>query len=163
MDGFKRYQVIDKVLFYENHILIEKEEHWIEDWDQLKLMQVSQNIYDIVFKGGVCIAAYDNLQIVGMAVLVNELFFDEYMSLDLIHVSHDYRGMGIGKELFLRIEHEARFLGAKKLYISTHPSIESQRFYEHVGCVLAKKIHKGLYEHEPLDIQLEKNLIGKKV
>lgn len=158
LDGFVRHQVIDKILFNENGNLVEKDNHWVEDWDQTRLMEISGNIHDIVRKGGICVAAYDVKQIIGMAVLVNELFFDEYMNLDLIHVSFDYRGKGIGKELFRRIEEEARILGARKLYISGHPSVETQAFYKNQGCVLAKKIHQGLFEHEPYDIHLEKVL-----
>lgn len=158
MDGFVRHQVIDKVLRNKNGVLVEENDHWIEDWDEEKLSQINKNVSDIVKKGGVLIVAYDDTQLVGFACLVNELFFDEYMNLDLIHVSYDYRGLGIGKNLFHLIENQARNLGAKKLYISAHPSVESQSFYQSVGCVLAKKIHKGLFEHEPLDIQLEKEL-----
>ncbi len=159
MDGYVRHQVVDKVLYYDKGKLIEKNDHWVEDWDQLRLIEITRGVKDIVRKGGVLIAAYDNDRLVGLACIVNEIFHEVYMNLDLIHVSMDYRGKGIGKVLFHKICEEAKHLGAKKLYISAHPSVDSQSFYQSVGCVLAKKINKDLYEHEPLDIQLEKDII----
>ncbi|HSP47281.1 MAG TPA: GNAT family N-acetyltransferase, partial [Clostridiaceae bacterium] len=53
---------------------------------------------------------------------------------------------------------EARRMGAGKLYISSHSSEETQRFYESVGCVDAKEINPVLLAREPFDIQLEFDL-----
>lgn len=45
--------------------------------------------------------------------------------------------------------------GAKKLYISAHSAVESQAFYETVGCVEAEECNQGHVEKEPYDCQLE--------
>ena len=41
------------------------------------------------------------------------------------------------------------------LYISAHPSKESQAAYRSLGCVEAEEINKAIAENEPFDIQME--------
>ena len=61
----------------------------------------------------------------------------------------------LGKELFLRAKERAKAQGAKKLYISSHPAVESQRFYRAMGCVDAKEITEERTPNEPPDRRLE--------
>ena len=112
----------------------------------------------IVLKGGKLIIAKAKGKVIGFACLESEKFNDGYLNLDIIQVSKPYRRQGIGAQLFLLIEREAKKLKAKKLYISGHPNIYTQAFYKKMGCVLAKQINQELYDKEPLDIQLEKEL-----
>jgi predicted N-acetyltransferase YhbS len=72
-----------------------------------------------------------------------------------MHVSNNYRGVGIGKALFEKCVEAAKKMGAKSIYISAHPAIETQKFYKALGCKLAKEINQELKELEPFDIQLE--------
>ena len=62
-----------------------------------------------------------------------------------LHVSEDLRGHGAGRQLFLLAKDWARDHGAEKLYISSHSAVETQRFYESMGCVDAEEV---MEEHE---------------
>ena len=79
----------------------------------------------------------------------------QYLDLSSIHVSEDARGAGIGKALFLMAKEWAREKGAKKLYISAHSAVESQAFYQRMGCVEALEYNQRHVDAEPFDCQLE--------
>ena len=80
---------------------------------------------------------------------------NRYMDLSCIHVSQDMRHSGIGRRLFDEARRFARAHGAQKLYISAHSAVESQAFYEAMGCVDAQEIQRAHAEKEPFDRQLE--------
>ena len=63
--------------------------------------------------------------------------------------------MGIGKKLLNICSRKAKILGAEKLYISVHPSEETQYFCKSVGCTDAEEINYGIAEHEPESKQME--------
>ncbi|MCJ7687913.1 MAG: GNAT family N-acetyltransferase, partial [Clostridiaceae bacterium] len=79
----------------------------------------------------------------------------EYLEMPFIHVSSRHRGKGIGEKIFRVMLNTAKKRGAHKIYIASHPSIESQGFYKKLGCELTKEINDEIYNCEPLDIQLE--------
>lgn len=87
----------------------------------------------------------------------SELSDDEHRYCDLssIHVSEDMRNRGIGKSLFLAAKEWARKKGARKLYISAHSAVESQAFYQSMGCTEAEVYNQKHVEAEPYDCQLE--------
>ena len=78
-----------------------------------------------------------------------------YADLSCIHVSADCRGEGLGRLLFLKAAESAVELGAEKLYISAHSSVESQAFYRSMGCAEAEEYNARHVELEPCDCQLE--------
>ena len=45
--------------------------------------------------------------------------------------------------------------GAKKLYISAHSAVESQAFYQRMGCVKALEYNRCHVDADPFDCQLE--------
>lgn len=77
-----------------------------------------------------------------------------YMILDLMHVSSDCRGKGIGRRLFELGKKEALKLGAKALYISACPSEETISFYKAMGEELTASPIKEIEEAEPYDLQM---------
>lgn len=79
----------------------------------------------------------------------------QYADLSSIHVSADARGTGMGRLLFQKAQEAGKRLGAKKLYISAHSSVESQAFYKRMGCVEAAEYDPHHVEQEPCDCQLE--------
>ena len=89
-----------------------------------------------------------------------EIFGDEqrYCDLSSIHISEDMRNKGIGRTLFLAAKEWAKQKGAKKLYISAHSAVESQAFYQSMGCVEAEVYNQKHVENEPYDRQLECSL-----
>lgn len=154
LNGYKRQSETSRVKYVEDGILKEKADFFKEDWDQEKLHSIEQFMKK---KQNITIIAKDQSQTVGFLV-VDTNSFDGYMNVPYIHTDARYRGLGIGKNLILLGSKTAKDLGAEKLYISGHPDINTQAFYEKIGCVLAQKINQTLYEIEPLDIQLELSL-----
>jgi ribosomal protein S18 acetylase RimI-like enzyme len=157
---FNRYQKTTTLLAENNNTLIEKEDYFIDDWDKKKKSIVINDLRKCMANGGLVIAAYFNQQLVGFANIEGKRFGRNlaYVEMPYIHISNEHRGKGIGKRLFALTCEGAKQLGAKKLYIGAHPSIETQKFYKTVGCTLAKEINKEVYNREPLDIQLEYKL-----
>ncbi len=158
LSGFVRNQLTKDVMVLSNGVLKKKKEQFLESWDEDKLAEISLHLKEVVNNSGVLVAAYDEHQVVGFANIESQIFNGGYMNLDYIHVSRDYRHLGIGKKLFERMCLEAKALGAKKLYISGHPNIYTQMFYKRMGCVLAQQLNEALYKAEPYDIHLEKEL-----
>ncbi len=77
-----------------------------------------------------------------------------YMILNMLHVSSDFRGQGIGKKLFEIGIEEARKAGAEALYISSCSSYETIAFYKKMGCILTNNPIKEIVEKEPFDLQM---------
>lgn len=157
LDSFNRYQNVTKC--FRNHSGTWELEDiaFVEDWDLPKRQSISARIREAVLSGGRAIGAFDKSKLVGLALLGKERFGSksQYIELQMLHVSVERRGFGIGKTLFQRIAEEAKKQGAKKLYISAHSAMESQAFYKAVGCVFAEEINEELAEKDPCDCQLE--------
>lgn len=79
----------------------------------------------------------------------------QYRDLTSLHVSRELRGRGMGKKLFALAADAARRMGGEKLYISSHPAVETQAFYRGVGCRDAEEIDAARSAREPSDCPLE--------
>lgn len=154
LDGFRRYTKTTKMWILKNGILNTKSTSYIDAWSDEKLKEIS---HSLKHDKGIVLFAYEGSRVVGFANLVDELS-NGYIIMPNIHVSQDYRGKKIGSMLFELICIEARKQGAYKLFISGHPSIETQSFYESLGCKLAQEENVKLKTLEPYDIQLEYEL-----
>ncbi len=77
-----------------------------------------------------------------------------YMILDMMQVSSECRGQGIGRKLFEAGKDEARKAGAEALYISACSSEETIAFYRAMGSELASNPIKEIAEEEPFDLQM---------
>jgi GNAT superfamily N-acetyltransferase len=73
----------------------------------------------------------------------------------MLHVSAQYRRMGLGRALFGACTDKAREWGKAKLYISANPAEESIAFYLGRGCTPAQEVSQEHLRHDPTDIQLE--------
>lgn len=154
LKGFNRYQETNEVLYYHEGSLLRRVDKFTESWQEEKLVEVSRYLRETAKKGGIVYAAYSGKHVIGFTCIENYMF-EGYINLPYIHIDHRYRGRGVGKELLLFIGLEALMKAAKYLYISAHPAVESQAFYERMGCKLVSNVNKKLLEVEPLDIQLE--------
>jgi N-acetylglutamate synthase-like GNAT family acetyltransferase len=56
------------------------------------------------------------------------------------------------------MKNKARDLGAKKLYVSATPSLNTITFYQNRGFKLTKDVNQELFEKEPEDIHMELTL-----
>lgn len=155
--GFIRYQSVDLCYRKVNGEWIIKSDPFIDDWSEEDYDHLVCCLVNTVKTKGVVLGAFYGDILKGFASVESELFGGEnrYLDLSCIHVSKDMRGMGIGKELFRSAKAWAKRHGAAKLYISAHSAVESQRFYQAVGCVEAREYNKAHVEKEPFDCQLE--------
>ncbi|MBS4191940.1 GNAT family N-acetyltransferase [Bacillus sp. FJAT-49705] len=157
---FNRYQETNHLWFKAKDEYIIKTDYFAEHWDHEKKNQVILELKNCVLSNGTVIGAFSDRNLIGFANVEDELFGKnkEYLELSYIHVSNEYRNYGIGKKLFQICCEKAKQMGAKKLYIAAHPSVETQHFYKAVGCTHALEINQKILNKEPLDIQLEKVL-----
>ncbi|WP_215113558.1 GNAT family N-acetyltransferase [Exiguobacterium sp. s63] len=155
---FERFQETHRIYAVDsNGELYQKDEHYIDEWDDAKKKQVIEILNYYIDRGGVVVAFRNGETLLGFAGLDGHLLGTEgqYLNLGFIHVSRPCRGQGIGKLLFERVCQAAIERGAKKLYIGANPAIDTYHFYEVMGCTLAEEIVPEVYEAEPLDLQLE--------
>lgn len=159
LQSFNRYQEIKRCWRKEAGAWILKDSPFVEQWDaNLKKEIVSVDFTNCLASGGCVWGVFNPANTcIAFASLLSELFGSEqqYLQLMQLHVSYEYRNLGIGKELFQLCSQKARQLGARKLYISAHSSEESQHFYKRAGCVDAEEINERLAEYEPYDRQME--------
>ena len=130
-----------------------------EQWDEeLKEKIVADDFGNCLKSGGFLWGVFrKDDALIAFSTLLSKFFGskNQYLQLMQLFISYEYRNMGIGKELFQLCVQKAKQLGAEKLYISTHSSEESQRFYESIGCVDAVEINEEIVRHEPYDRQME--------
>ena len=136
------------------------EDPFIDDWTEEQFAFGIKCLQNTVRTGGLVLGAFLGGKLKGFASVEPDPFGldGEYLDLSSIHVSADVRGRGMGTLLFQRAADWARRHGARKLYISSHPAVESQAFYAKMACVDASFVHEGHVAREPLDRQLEFDL-----
>lgn len=156
--NFIRRQEVGKCLRLENGCWVEKDDPFIDDWSETEYEILITCLKNTLQTGGFVYAAFTDGALKGFVSVESEFFGGEahkYLDLSSLHVSEDMRKRGIGRTLFLAAKQWAKEQGAKKLYISSHSAIETQAFYQAMGCVDAKTYHQKHVETEPYDRQLE--------
>lgn len=156
-DNFVRTQNVTNCFRKENGEWVIKDIAFIDDWSKEDYEKLVICLKNTVKSGGLVAAAFINGEMKGFASVEGEHFGSEkqYLDLSALHVSQDVRGMGLGRRLFIMAREFAKSKGAKKLYISSHSAVETQAFYQAMGCVDAKEYNKKHVEMEPCDRQLE--------
>ena len=159
LQHFNRFQEVRRCWRMENGKWILKNISFTEQWDdELKEEIVAVDFTNCLKSGGFVWGVFNsNDKLVAFATLLSSFFGskNQYLQLMQIHVSYEYRKMGIGKKLFRLCSQKAKQLGAKKLYISTCSSEESQHFYKNIGCVDAEEVNEEIAAHEPYGRQME--------
>ncbi|WP_273833953.1 GNAT family N-acetyltransferase [Guptibacillus sedimenti] len=157
LDSFERKQETTQVLVVESNRLNEKEDRFEDDWTIERKREIVNHFKSTITCGGAVIVAEQGNKVLAFAVIEAETFGERstYRELSYVHTSLPYRGMGIGHRLFVKAKDIAKQLGVEKLYIGAHPSVETQRFYKRMGCIIAKEMNREIYEREMRDIQLE--------
>lgn len=97
--------------------------------------------------------AFDKERLVGFAVYRSHLT-DDMAQFAIIHISHEFRKMGIGQKLSEKVLAKARADGKKKIYVTSTPTKATVDFYQKLGFKLAEQVNKELYELEPEDIHM---------
>ncbi|EUJ31100.1 GNAT family N-acetyltransferase [Listeria cornellensis] len=150
-----RKEFVGEVYYVRNQTLrLVKEYYDIEGWLESELTIYVQRLESLFDRDGIIIGAYEQDVLVGLVSLESYLIDGKTMKLDMLYVSHDYRGKGLGRRLIDIIAQEATELGAKELYISATPVRNTVDFYLRLGAELANPPDIYLFELEPLDIHL---------
>lgn len=150
LDNYVRTQNVKKVYRRQGEEYVLVDMPYVEDWSLEKKRSVAK---DISSKEYISYVALDDGKVVGFIGLKKQLFGD-YMILDMMHTSAEYRGKGLGRKLFELGKDAARKAGAKALYISACSSEETIAFYKAMGAVVTKDTIKEIEEDEPCDLQM---------
>ena len=150
LDSYNRKQDVNKVYRRIDGVYTLVECKYTEDWDLNKKRSVAKQISSDEY---ITYIALENDKVVGFIGLLKKLK-GPYMILDMMQVSSDYRGQGIGRRLFDAGKDEARKNCAEALYISACSSEETVAFYRAMGSDLAVNPIKEIAEEEPFDLQM---------
>lgn len=134
-----------------------KECPFIDDWTLADYQELTSYLQHTLQTNGYVLGAFLDGKLKGF-ISVELCFFGknhDYLDLSSLHVSNDMRHQGVGKALFQSAKSWAKKQGARKLYISSHSAIETQSFYQAMGCVDAIEINEMHVMNEPFDRQLE--------
>ncbi|MBU3141916.1 GNAT family N-acetyltransferase [Clostridium sp. CF012] len=130
------------------------------DWPNGYEYHIS-HLKETILNGGSAIGAFDSdNKLLGFAT-INRQFFGErhnYVLLDQLFITLEYRNKGIGKKLFMLSVNIASEWNADKIYICAGSAEETIAFYFAIGCKEAEEINKELYESDIRDFQLEFSL-----
>ena len=129
----------------------------VQGWRADTVRTTTPLLYAVFDRGGAFVAAFEDDQLVGVAVLdtVWRGARGDLLQLEFLHVSRDFRGRGLGGRLFEQARSAARERGARGLYISATPSENTIRFYQRRGSVVMATPDAELFALEPEDIHLE--------
>jgi len=154
---FNRYQDVKRCWRKENGNRVLKDIAFVEQWEDKEKKENIDSLKQCIERGGSVFGVFAGGCMIGFASVDSELTGSkkEYAHMGMLHVSYEHRNKGIGKKMFAAVCERAVEFGAKKLYISSHSSEESQAFYKAVGCVEAVEIDPAAVEKEPCDCQLE--------
>lgn len=157
LEHFNRYQEVNNVWRMENNAKIVKNVSFVEDWNDAEKQLVIKGLIETINNKGAVFGAFDGNKLIAFTSLDGNPIGNEkeYLQIQKLFVSNDYKGRGIGVELFNKCVERARSLGAQKLYISANSSVETVGFYEKMACVDASWINDKQVELEPFDCQME--------
>lgn len=107
--------------------------------------------------GGVALGAVADGRLVGIGVVVPHIR-PGIAQLAFLHVSAPSRGVGLGAQLAERLEEIARAAGDDSMVVSASASANTVRFYLGRGFRPAAEPLPELFEQEPEDVHMHKQL-----
>jgi GNAT superfamily N-acetyltransferase len=107
--------------------------------------------------GGVALGAFAEERLVGVGIVVPHVR-PGVAQFAFLHVSNGYRGRGIGGHLSQELEGVAREQGDTTMVVSATPSLNTVRFYRGRGFEPMVEPLPELYDLEPEDVHMEKQL-----
>ncbi len=161
VEEIDRTEVIDHIYYLREGKLVLEDEHWeVRGWPPEEMTSAKERLRECMDRGGMGWGAFDDDLLVGIAALDGKWLGSAGKTLQMyfLHVSQCYREMGIGTHLSGLVIERAREMGAKMLYISGLPSLNTISFYQGLGAGLAVEVDPGLYEEEPEDIHMTMDL-----
>ncbi len=160
-DGFQRHQEVTQVWRKENGAWVIRDcPRLIENWDEAQHEFICHCLRETLADGGAVMGAFSDGRLKGIVAVVGVPMGSrgQYCEVSFLQVSRECRGQGIGRKLFALAKAFAREQGAEKLFISSHPAVESQAFYRAMGCVETQEYSAAHAAYEPSDRQIECSL-----
>lgn len=127
----------------------------IPDWDDAERLERMAEMNRAIADGGMAFECLAEGLVVGIATVASIKLSKDRVQLATLHVDARYRKRGVGKALMRAAVGFARDIGARGLYISASPKINTVDFYLRLGAALADPIEPALFALEPEDIHLE--------
>ncbi len=159
--GFRRRQEVTDCWRKENgQWVIRPLPRLIEDWGEKEHAFICWCLKNTLAQGGVVYGAFVQGKLKGI-IAVEALPMGsrgQYREIPFLQVSRDFRGQGIGRQLFSLAKVWAKEQGAQMLYISSQPSVETQAFYKTMGCVEAEEYSPEHVQRSPDDCQIQCSL-----
>lgn len=157
---FIRRQQVTQCLRKRGNRWIPVDAPFVDDWSEQEYQYLVCCLHHTLDAGGLVLGAFEGTALKGFASVEGTLKGpeQEYLDLTSLHVSQDRRGRGVGKTLFSLAAQWAKQHGAQKLYISSHSAVETQAFYQRMGCIDAAAPDPEHVQAEPYDRQLEYQL-----
>ncbi|MGE8096593.1 GNAT family N-acetyltransferase [Pseudomonas fluorescens] len=153
-----RREVIDE--FYrvqDGQLLLYPQHEVVSGWPAGEAERDEEILQACYERGGWLYGVFDGETLVAAAVVDCEIIHNAGLSLlqlKFLHVSRDYRGLGLGQRLFRLACQQAMATGTEALYVSATPSRNTVDFYRRQGCALLDTPDPQLYQLEPEDIHL---------
>jgi predicted N-acetyltransferase YhbS len=107
--------------------------------------------------GGIAFGAFEGAGLVGIGVVVPHLR-PAVAQLAFLHVTQTRRAAGIGSRLSGELERVARRAGDSAMVVSATPSANTVRFYRGLGFELMAQPLPELFQREPEDVHMWKEL-----
>jgi GNAT superfamily N-acetyltransferase len=143
---------------YKDGSLELKDVDWrIPRWPADRLQENIKAWQPILDRGGAMLGAFGDRALVGFAIYRPNLS-EDMGQFAALYVSRDYRRQGIGSALTEEVIALARADGARTLYVSSAPSAPTVEFYRSHGFELTREPNQELYELEPEDIHMTREL-----
>ncbi len=157
LNSFQRRQEVTHCWRRENGSWQIRPVAFVDDWTQQDRDFVIWCMGEIQKSGGMTAGAFLDGQLKGLAAVSAEPLGSrgQYLELSGLWVSQDQRGRGIGRRLVELAKAFAREKGGEKLFVSSHPSVETQAFYQAMGFTEAEETSATHAQREPLACQIE--------
>lgn len=126
-------------------------------WPEGEADHYTPILIDCHDRGGWCLGMFDGERLVAAVVVDSRPLgpHGDMLQLKFLHVSRDWRGCGLGEQLYRAAREQARAMGAARLYVSATPSQRTIDFYLRLGFTVSAAPDPTLYALEPEDIHLE--------
>jgi len=108
-------------------------------------------------RGATALGAFEGERLVGIGVVLPHVR-PGIAQLAYVHVSNGYRDRGIGTRLCAELDEIAREAGDRSMVVSATPSLHTVRFYERRGFGPMAEPLSELFELEPEDVHMSKEL-----
>ncbi|WP_186031654.1 GNAT family N-acetyltransferase [Burkholderia gladioli] len=131
--------------------------HDVDGWPEGEAEHYTPLLLDCHDRGGWCLGSFEGARLVA-AVIVDSRPIGangELRQLKFLHVSRDWRGCGLGEQLYREAAAQALAMGAARLYVSATPSQGTIDFYLRLGFTPSASPDPALYALEPEDLHLE--------